>query len=108
MEPELASNPRLGGCTASGFHVAAEVQAAGKVFVNDANADAAAGYAVASLRAGIERRVAGWRLTAFARVDNVADRTYAGSVIVAESRGRHFEPAAGRAWAVGATATAAF
>lgn len=93
---------------ASGLHAAAEVQAAGKVFVNDANADAAAGYAVASLRAGIERRFAGWRLTAFARVDNVADRTYAGSVIVAESRGRHFEPAAGRAWAVGATATAAF
>jgi iron complex outermembrane receptor protein len=93
---------------ASGFHAGAELQASGKVYVNDANTDAAAGYAVASLRAGIERNFASWRLSAFARVDNVGGHAYAGSVIVAEARGRFFEPAPGRALMVGATATASF
>jgi iron complex outermembrane receptor protein len=93
---------------ASGFHAGAELQASGRVFVNDANTDAAAGWAVAGLRAGIERTLGAWRLSAFARVDNVGDHRYAGSVIVAEARGRWFEPAPGRTWLVGATATASF
>ncbi len=93
---------------ASGFHAGAELRASGKVRVNDANTDAAPGYAVASLRAGLERRFGSWRLSAFARVDNVGDHAYAGSVIVAESRGRYFEPAPGRSWMAGATAAASF
>lgn len=93
---------------ASGFHAGAEVRASGKVRVNDANTDAAPGYGVASLRAGLERRFGSWRFSAFARVDNVGDHAYAGSVIVAESRGRYFEPAPGRSWMAGATAAASF
>jgi iron complex outermembrane receptor protein len=92
----------------SGFHAGAELRASGKVWVNEANVDAAAGYAVASLRAGFERRGETWRFAAFARIDNVGDRAYAGSVIVAEARGRYFEPAPGRTWMAGATASASF
>ena len=40
---------------ASGFHAAAELRASSKVYVNEANTDAAAGYAVTSLRAGFEQ-----------------------------------------------------
>ena len=37
-----------------------------------------------------------WTLSAAARIDNLTDRRYAGSVIVNEGNGRYFEPAAGR------------
>jgi iron complex outermembrane recepter protein len=43
------------------------------------------------------------RLELLARIDNLADRRYVGSVIVGESNGRFFEPALGRTWLVGAT-----
>ena len=79
-----------------GFHAAAEARHAGRIFVNEANVDAAAAYTVANLRTGYTRRMGDWRFTGFARVDNVGDRKYAGSVIVAEARGRYFEPAPGR------------
>jgi len=42
-----------------------------------------------------------WRITEFVRIDNLADETYAGSVIVNESNGRFYEPAPGRNYLVG-------
>jgi iron complex outermembrane receptor protein len=49
-----------------------------------------------------------WRLAEFVRVDNVADKSYIGSVIVAEGNGRFYEPSPGRTWLVGATASVSF
>lgn len=40
-------------------------------------------------------------LNAFARLDNVADRKYVGSIIVNEVNGRYYEAALGRQWMVG-------
>ena len=93
---------------AGGFHAAAEVRHSGKVYVNEANSDAAASYTVANLRAGFEHRMGPWQLREFVRVDNVADRRYAGSVIVAEARGRFFEPAPGRNYFAGIEVARAF
>jgi iron complex outermembrane receptor protein len=76
--------------------------------VNEANTDAAGANTVANLRAGFEQRLDSWRVREFVRVDNVSDRRYAGSVIVAEARGRFFEPAPGRAVFVGVNATKTF
>ena len=42
-----------------------------------------------------------WRLHAFARVDNLFDRNYVGSVIVNDGNGRYYESAQGRNWATG-------
>jgi iron complex outermembrane receptor protein len=42
------------------------------------------------------------------RVDNIADRDYIGSVIVNEGNSRFFEPAPGRTWLLGVSATYAF
>jgi iron complex outermembrane receptor protein len=64
--------------------------------VNEANTDAAAPFTVANVRAGYEHRWGGWQLREYLRLDNVGDRRYAGSVIVAEARARYFEPAPGR------------
>lgn len=86
---------------ASGFSAALEGRYSSKVYVDDVNSDAAAGYFVASLRAGFEQRGGGWTLKQFIRIDNLADRGYAGSIIVNESNRRFFEPAPGRTWMAG-------
>ena len=41
------------------------------------------------------------RANAYVRVNNLFDRNYAGSVIVADTNGRYFEPAPGRNWFAG-------
>ena len=46
-----------------------------------------------------------WRLTQFVRVDNVGDRDYTGAVIVNQVSGRYYEPAPGRNWLAGITAS---
>lgn len=78
---------------------AAEWRATGPIAVDDRNSDAAAGNARLALRAQWRARSSGWH--AFARVDNVLDRAYVGSVIVNEANGRFFEPGAGRTWTLG-------
>ena len=97
----------------SGFHAAIEYRASTKIYVNEANSDAAAGFGVANLRVGFQQQVTqggygNWRFSEFVRVDNVTDHRYIGSVIVAEARGRYFEPAAGRNFLVGLNAAYAF
>ena len=94
--------------TASGFGVALEMRSVGKVWVNDANSDAAEAYAIANLRLGLEQRSGGWWLKEFLRIDNLGDRKYAGSVIVNEGNSRFFEPAPGRNWLLGASAAYSF
>jgi iron complex outermembrane receptor protein len=102
VHAELAWRP------AGGFHTAVEAHHSGRIFVNEANADAAGAYTVVNLRAGYEWRQGDWRFAGFARVDNAADRRYAGSVIVAEARGRFFEPAPGRSYFGGVEVSRAF
>ena len=85
------------------FSTALEVQYVDKIYVNDRNSDFAPAYTVVNLRAGIEQRWGNARLRAFARVNNVADRNYVGSVIVGDTNGRFFEPAPGRNYFFGAT-----
>jgi iron complex outermembrane receptor protein len=84
-----------------GFHAGAEARRNGKIYVNDANSEYAGGYTVGNLRAGLEQRGRSWTFTEFIRVDNVTDRRYVGSVIVAEANGRFYEPAPGRNLTVG-------
>ena len=89
---------------ASGFHAGAEVRANGKVYVNDFNCAATDPYTIANLRAGFEQRGKKWRMTEFARIDNITDRRYTGSVIIADGNNRFFEPSPGRNFLAGLTA----
>jgi len=93
---------------ASGFHAGAEVRHNSRVFVNDANSESAAHYTVGNLRAGFEQRTKQWRFIEFVRVDNVTDKNYVGSVIVADGNGRFYEPAPGRNWLLGVSAQLTF
>jgi iron complex outermembrane receptor protein len=92
----------------SGFHAAAELRHNSKVFVDDQNSDAAESYTVGNVRVGFEQRMRHWRFTEFVRVDNVTDKNYTGSVIVAEGSRRFFEPSPGRNWLLGVSALLSF
>ena len=61
--------------------------------VNDSNSDAAAGYAVANAGLRFQQESGRWQWRQFVRIDNLAGRRYAGSVIVNEGNGRYFETA---------------
>lgn len=78
-----------------------EARHIGTVTVNDRQSDAAAGHTLLHLAARFEQRHGPWRLRQFARVDNIAQRRHAGSVIVNEASGRYFEPGPGRQVSVG-------
>jgi iron complex outermembrane receptor protein len=78
------------------FSATLEAQSRTHIYVDDLNSDAAAGYWVANLRAGFRQAAGRWRLSEYARLDNLANRDYVGSVIVNESNSRFFEPAPGR------------
>jgi iron complex outermembrane receptor protein len=79
-----------------GFSTTLETLGRGKIYADDRNTDAAAGYWVANWRAGFEQQSRHWRFSEFARIDNLANRAYVGSVIVNETNTRFFEPAPGR------------
>lgn len=91
-----------------GWQAAVEGRLLSKIYVNDANDQDAPGYFVAALSAGYIKKVDAWELSAYARVDNLFDRQYAGSVIVNENNGRYYEPAAGRSLGLGLGATYRF
>jgi iron complex outermembrane recepter protein len=79
-----------------GFSSTLEALGRARIYVDDRNSDAAAGYWSANLRAGFEQETRHWRFSEFARLDNLANRAYVGSVIVNETNSRFFEAAPGR------------
>ncbi len=91
-----------------GWHAAIEARALSRSWVNDTNSDAASGFVVASLSGGYVLTAGAWQWNGFARVDNIADRRYVGSVIVNEGTGRYFEPAPGRTVFAGASGSYRF
>ena len=93
---------------ASGFSAALEARHSSKVYVDDQNSDAAAAYTIANLRLGFEQKARDWRITETLRIDNLSDRRYIGSVIVADGNGRFFEPAPRRNVAILLSARRAF
>jgi iron complex outermembrane receptor protein len=91
-----------------GFSTALEFQFADKLYVNERNTDSSASYSVVNARAGFEQKSGMWTVREFVRVNNLADRDYVGSVIVGDTNGRFFEPAAGRNYLVGVSVNASF
>lgn len=78
---------------------ALEVRASDGMPTDDRNTDASPGYATFALRLQWRAASSGWH--AFARVDNLFDRDYVGSVIVNEGNARFFEPGPGRGFTLG-------
>ena len=80
---------------------ALEAAASSDVVVNDIATERAAGYALLNLEAGRRWTLQSGDLRAFARIDNVLDQRYIGSVIVNDGNGRFFEPGPDRRASVG-------
>lgn len=99
--PERQASVALRWRPALGWNAALDLQHAGSTAVNDANTESAPAYTVLGAEAGYRWQSGPRALRAFVRVDNLADRAYAGSVIVNDGNGRYYEPAAGRGWLLG-------
>ncbi|MFX6056218.1 TonB-dependent receptor [Acinetobacter baumannii] len=84
-----------------GLYGGVDVQYMDKVYVNHTNSDAAPSYSVTSANVGYAWVMGDWKVNSFARVDNLFDKKYAGSVIVNDGNSRYFEPADGRNWSAG-------
>ena len=78
-----------------------EMRLESKTYVNDLNSDAAPGYAVFNARLSREFQFNSAKMVLYGRIDNLLDKTYAGSLIVNDNNGRYFEAAQGRRLFVG-------
>ena len=87
-----------------GWTAGLEARYVSKVYVNDANNDAAPSFATLAANLGYTVDLGGWELRTAARLDNLLNRKFAGSVIVNEGNGRFFESGAGRTVAVSVSA----
>ena len=92
----------------TGVNLGLDWRRVGSVAANDSNSVLAPSYGVFGASAGYTARFGAWKLNTFARVDNLADKKYVGSVIVNEGNGRFYESAPGRQWMVGMSAAYQF
>lgn len=109
--PGIAKNQAflsLGWKPKRGLHAGFDVRYSDKIYVNDLNSDTAPRYTVAGANVGYHWKMQDWAVNTFARVDNLFDKDYSGSVIVNESNSRFFEPAEGRNWSAGLSVTKEF
>jgi iron complex outermembrane receptor protein len=90
--------------SAERYGAALETIANTRLYPDDANqANPAPGYAIANLRVQARQQFGAWRIKEYARVNNLFDRGYIGSVIVGDSNRRYYEAAPGRNWLLGAS-----
>lgn len=109
--PGIAKNQafaRLAWQPQTGMFAGIEAHYMDKIYVNDANSDAAPSYTVTAIDVGYKWKMQDWAINTYARVDNLFDRNYVGSVIVNDGNGRYFEPAEGRNWSAGLSITKQF
>ena len=109
--PGIAKNQAfvsLGWKPENGFNAGLDVRYSDQIFVNDINSEVAPSYTVAGANVGYNWNVKDLSIKTFARVDNLFDKDYSGSVIVNESNGRFYEPAEGRNWSAGLSVTKQF
>jgi iron complex outermembrane receptor protein len=95
--------------SADRFGAALEGITTGKIYADDANADQAApGYGIVNARVSANQQWNGWRFKQFARLNNLLDKNYVGSVIVGDTNKRYYEAAPQRNWLLGVSAAYQF
>lgn len=92
----------------TGFNAGLDIRYMDQIYVDDINSDAASSYTVTSANVGYVWKNNDWKIRSYARVDNLFDKHYAGSVIVNDGNSRFFEPADGVNWSAGLSVTKAF
>jgi iron complex outermembrane receptor protein len=89
-----------------GWSAGLEAQSVGRRYANDVNTLSADAFETVALRSGYSRTVGFTDLRVFARIDNLLDEKYVGSVIVNNTS--PFEPSPERNWMVGVKAVTRF
>ena len=87
--------------SALGSQAGIEFTQAGRLYANDINTASADGYATLNLKASHGWAIGSGSLTTYARIDNLTDERYVGSVIVNQAASQFYEPAPGRNWTLG-------
>ncbi len=109
--PGIAKNQaftRIAWQPKQGFQAGLEARYMDKIYVDDINSDTAPSYTVVAANVGYLWVNRDWKVNSYARVDNLFDRNYVGSVVVNDGNSRFFEPADGRNFSVGMSVTKAF
>ncbi len=109
--PGIAKNQaftRIAWQPKQGFQAGLEARYMDKIYVDDINSDSAPSYTVVAANVGYLWVNRDWKVNSYARVDNLFDRNYVGSVIVNDGNSRFFEPVDGRNFSVGMSVTKAF
>ncbi len=91
-----------------GFQTAVEARYNSKVFATDTNSVSNAAYTIINLRASLQQTFGKWKVTEYARVENLFDKSYVGAIRVNDTNQRYYEPAPGRNYIVGIKANYAF
>ncbi|MFZ9812440.1 MAG: TonB-dependent receptor domain-containing protein, partial [Burkholderiaceae bacterium] len=97
---------RTARSTPQGWSVGIEMQSVGRRYANDTNTLSADPFETVALRTGYSRTMGVTDLQFFARIDNLLDKKYVGSVIV--NNASPFEPSPERNWMVGVKAVTRF
>jgi iron complex outermembrane receptor protein len=92
----------------TGFTASLEYLQKSKVWADDRNSEAADAYGIFSAAAGFVQNSGKWRFSEYLRVDNLANKQYAGSVVVNDANLRFYEPAPGRNYIAGLQARYGF
>lgn len=109
--PGVAKNQAylaLGWQPETGFNAGVDIRYMDKIYVDDINSDTAPDYTTVSANVGYVWKNDDWKVRTYARVDNLFDENYMGSVIVNDGNSRFFEPADGVNWSAGLSVTKAF
>jgi iron complex outermembrane receptor protein len=91
-----------------GLTAAVDLYGQGRVRVDDLNTESAGEYWSVGLRGGLRQRWGPLELSQLVRVDNLLDREYIGAIIVNDSNGRYYAPAAGMSYSIGMTLSYTF
>jgi iron complex outermembrane receptor protein len=98
---ELAWTSEPAATSRNGLRLGVELVQAGRIYANDANTESADGHTVLNLSASQRWAVGKGGLTAYARLNNVSDERYVGSVIVNQSSAQYYEPGLPQNWTLG-------
>ena len=102
MFSELAwTSEASGSANRNGLRLGLEMVQAGRIYANDTNTESADGHTLFNLSTSQRWSVGKGGLTAYARVNNIGDERYVGSVIVNQSSSQFYEPGLPQNWTLG-------
>lgn len=98
----------VGWAQPEGWQGGAEWRFMDSIYATSGNDAYAPAYSTTALYGGYKFKVDKWEVGTFARVDNLFDRNYIGSVVVNDQFKKFYEPAPGRNWTLSVSANYRF